>query len=189
MIKLEQTMEIKILRRQGKSLRKISQEVGLSVNTVLKYLTHEGAVRYQKRPSLHQKLDPYKGYLTQRTQVALPMKLPATVLLKEIQEQGYQGGMTQLRVYLRSQRPVCLPEEVKRFETAPGHQMQVDWIEFRKLPSFLAAFVATLGFSRYSYVHFVDNERLETLIETHMGLASTDSIQACSILPATMAFS
>ena len=45
--------------------------------------------------------------------------------------------------------------------------MQVDWIEFRRTPSFLAAFVATLGFSRFSYVCFVENERLETLIECH----------------------
>ena len=57
-----------------------------------------------------------------------------------------------------------------RFETPPGHQMQADWIEFRKgKDDFLAAFVATLGYSRASYVRFVTDERLETLINCHEG--------------------
>lgn len=33
-------MEIKILNKQGKSLRSISREVGVSVNTVRKYLKY-----------------------------------------------------------------------------------------------------------------------------------------------------
>ncbi|GFY55686.1 integrase core domain protein [Trichonephila inaurata madagascariensis] len=45
--------------------------------------------------------------------------------------------------------------------------MQVDWIDFRKGKSPLSAFVATLGFSRASYVEFVTNEKLVTLIECH----------------------
>ncbi|AIL13851.1 transposase (plasmid) [Candidatus Paracaedimonas acanthamoebae] len=167
MIEWEQTMELKILRRQGKSLRQIAREVGVSVNTVVKYLKHEGAVLYKSRPCKVKKLDVYKDYLRQRISSALPLKLPATVLLREIQQQGYQGGMTQLRLYLRSQSPVSIQEEERRFETLPGQQMQVDWVEFRKSPSFLAAFVATLGFSRYSYVCFVRDEKLETLIECH----------------------
>ncbi len=45
--------------------------------------------------------------------------------------------------------------------------MQVDWIEFGKAKNSLSAFVATLGFSRSSYVEFVSNEKLATLIECH----------------------
>jgi hypothetical protein len=48
--------------------------------------------------------------------------------------------------------------------------MQLDWIEFRKARGdLLAAFVATLGWSRASFVRFVDNECVETLIECHAG--------------------
>ena len=167
MIKWEQTMEIKILRHQGKSLRQIAAEAGLSVNTVRKYLECEGAPHYKERCSIKKKLDPYREYLFQRVNSAYPLKLPATVLLREIQEQGYCGGLTQLRLYVRTLKPVSLPDKEIRFETLPAQQMQVDWIEFRKGKSFLAAFVATLGFSRASYVHFVTNERLETLIDCH----------------------
>jgi transposase len=85
-------------------------------------------------------------------------------MFQEIKELGYKGGITQLRDYLRSIKPVPQAEEVIRFETAPGKQMQVDWIEFGKGKNSLSAFVATLGFSRSSYVEFVSNEKLATLI-------------------------
>ncbi len=167
MIRWEETMEVKILRHQGKSLRQISGEVGMSVNTVRKYLSIEGSPTYKKRSAVITKLSPYESYIADRLQTAHPLKLPATVIFREVQSQGYQGGLTQLRLYIRSLKPLPIPEESIRFETPPGKQMQVDWIEFRKGQNFLAAFVATLGFSRTSYVQFVANERVETLIECH----------------------
>ncbi len=166
MIQWEQTMEIKILRRQGKSLRRIAHEVGMAVNTVRKYLQHEGRPFYKKRKKVETKLDPYKPYLQERVKQARPFCLPATVLLREIRDQGYRGGVTQLRLYLNSLTPVVC-EEVVRFETEPGAQMQMDWIEFRKGKNPLSAFVATLGYSRVSYVCFVENEKLSTLLQCH----------------------
>ncbi|GAO97797.1 hypothetical protein Cva_00437 [Caedimonas varicaedens] len=88
MIQWEQTMEIKILRRQGKSLRRIAHEVGMAVNTVRKYLQHEGRPFYKKRKTVETKLDPYKPYLQERVKQARPFCLPATVLLREIRDQG-----------------------------------------------------------------------------------------------------
>ncbi|MFP3011687.1 MAG: IS21 family transposase [Rickettsia sp.] len=160
-------MEIKILHKQGKSLRTIAGEVGVSVNTVRKYLKYEGTPRYKNRAHLITKIGPYKNYLEDRIKSASPIVLPGTVIFQEIKELGYKGGITQLRDYLRSIKPVPQAEEVIRFETAPGKQMQVDWIEFGKGKNSLSAFVATLGFSRSSYVEFVSNEKLATLIECH----------------------
>ncbi|STS31995.1 transposase for insertion sequence IS100 [Klebsiella pneumoniae] len=60
---------------------------------------------------------------------ASPMPIlinPATVIAREITEQGYRGGMTILREFIRS---LAIPQEqepVVRFETEPGRQMQVD---------------------------------------------------------------
>lgn len=51
-----------------------------------------------------------------------------------------------------------------RFETAMGEQLQVDWVEFRKGGAPLQAFCATFGFSRASYVGFVGNMKVGTLI-------------------------
>jgi len=58
-------------------------------------------------------------------------------------------------------------DAVVRFETAPGEQMQVDWVEFRKGKNPLYAFCATLGFSRMSFVEFVTDMKVETLIACH----------------------
>ncbi len=56
-------------------------------------------------------------------------------------------------------------EPLIRFETEAGIQMQVDWVEFPK--EGISAFVATLGYSRMSYVEYVSDEKVETLIECH----------------------
>ncbi len=45
--------------------------------------------------------------------------------------------------------------------------MQVDWCEFRRSRDLLSAFVATLGYSRASFVKFVISERFEVLRECH----------------------
>src|SRR5687768_16021144 len=98
-------MEIGILHRQGKSLRQIAREMGISINTVRKYLSHPTPPIYGPRPRRAHKLDPYEGYLHRRVASALPDKIPATVLLLEIKEQGYSGGVSQLKAFLRTIRP------------------------------------------------------------------------------------
>ena len=105
MIILEQIMEIKILNKHGKSLRSIAREVGVSVNTVRKYLRYDSSPKYKIREKLVTKLAPYKEYLSKRIKSAHPISLPSTILFQEIKELGYTGKMTQLREYLRSIKP------------------------------------------------------------------------------------
>jgi transposase len=93
--------------------------------------------------------------------------IPGSVLLIELRERGYGGGYTMLKVFLASLRPKEVTEPTVRFETAPGEQMQVDWAVIRRGENRLSVFVATLGWSRATYVEFVTDERLETLIEAH----------------------
>ncbi|MEP6880203.1 MAG: IS21 family transposase, partial [Nitrosospira sp.] len=106
-------------------------------------------------------------YLRERQAAAHPAWIPATVLQREIAAQGYAGGLSQLRAFLRSLKPALPMDPVVRFETAPGEQMQVDWVEFRKGKNPLYAFCATLGFSRMSFVEFVTDMKVETLIACH----------------------
>jgi hypothetical protein len=44
--------------------------------------------------------------------------------------------------------------------------MQVDWVEFPQ--DNLSAFVATMGYSRASYVEYVTDEKVETLLSCHI---------------------
>ncbi len=168
MITEERCMEIQILYRQGKSIREICRLTGLSRNTVRKYL-REPVRRpvYRSRPGRPGKLEPYKEYLQRRVVSAQPHRIPATVLYREIRALGFDGCERLVRNYIRTLYPRPVPEPDNRFETAPGVQMQVDWCVFRRGGEPLSAFVATLGFSRASFVAFVTSERFEVLRECH----------------------
>jgi|SRR5690625_1483340 len=152
MLTQEQSVEIRVLARQGHGIKAIARELELSRNTVRKYLRSESPrPEYRPRAPRPTKLDPYKDYLQARIEAARPHWIPATVLLREIREQGYPGGISQLKAYLApfKQRP---EEPLIRFETPPGKQMQVDFTTIRRGRSPLKAFVATLGYSRATYV-------------------------------------
>jgi transposase len=164
MLTQEQVVEIRVLARQGKTIREIARTLGLSRNTVRRYLRSQATPRYATRPPRPQKLDPFKTYLAERVRQAHPAWLPATVLLREIEARGYAGGLTRVRTYLRTLKPVRAEAGPPvRFETAPGRQMQVDFITFRQKPPLLSAFVATLGYSRMSFVQFGPRQDFETV--------------------------
>jgi len=167
MVGLEAALEIRVLHRHGKSIREIAREMGVSRNTVRRYLRDDEAERYRPRPLRRTKLDPFKGYVIERLGAAAPERIPASVLLMELRERGYAGGYTMLKVFVASVKPPEAAEPVIRFETAPGEQMQVDWAVIRRGENRLSVFVATLGWSRATYAEFVTDERVETLIEAH----------------------
>lgn len=160
-------MEIEVLKKHGFSLRRIAAEVGCAVNTVRSHLAAGQKPKYERQKKRRSKLSPYEAYLRERQRAAHPNWIPATVLYREIVAQGYPGGLSQLRCFLRGVKPTLPPEAVVRFETEPGEQMQVDWVEFRKGRDPLYAFCATLGYSRASHVEFVTDMKVETLIECH----------------------
>jgi transposase len=160
-------VEIELLRRHGLSLRRIAAEVGCAVNTVRAHLASPGLPRYERKVQRVTKLAPFEAYLRERQAAAHPHWIPASVLMREIAAQGYQGGASQVRAFMHMLKPAQPSEPVVRFETAPGHQMQVDWVEFRKGAQPLYAFCATLGYSRMSYVEFVTDMKVTTLIGCH----------------------
>jgi transposase len=160
-------VEIDLLRKHGMSLRKIAEEVGCAVNTVRSHLKADALPKYTRSKARATKLSPFEDYLRERQTAARPAWIPAAVLLREIVAQGYLGGHSQLRAYRHGLKPALPVEPVVRFETVPGDQMQVDWVEFRKGKNPLYAFCATLGFSRASYVEFVTDMKVETLIVCH----------------------
>ena len=132
MLNQEQSVEIRVLARQGKSIQTIARELGVSRNTVRKYLRNGFIVpAYAVRAPRPCKLDPFKAYLLERVQAARPHWIPATVLHREIGERGYTGGISQLKVFLAPLK--CRASEpVVRFETAPGKQMQADFTTIRR---------------------------------------------------------
>jgi transposase len=157
MLTQEQAVEIRVLERRGRSIRQIMRETALSRNTVRKYLRRGGKATYGPREPRNCKLDPYRSFLLERIEQARPDWIPATVLMREIDAMGYAGGISQLKAYLQAFK-IARADSVVRFETAPGQQMQADFTTIRRGRDRLLAFVATLGFSRATFVRFSRSE-------------------------------
>jgi len=164
MLTKEIFVDIHVLHKQGHGIKAIARQLGISKNTVRKYLKQPMALpAYTPRADRPTKLW-YKPYILERIEAAKPHWIPATVLLREIKERGYEGGLTRLRSFIFPFKQDN-SDPVVRFETEPGVQMQVDFTTIRKGKHPLKAFVATLGYSRATYVHFFDNERNESWME------------------------
>jgi transposase len=164
MLTKEVQVEIEILHRQGKGIREIARETGAARNTVRAVLRGSSDNCYGPRPPKRTKLSAHEDYVIDRIDAAGKVHLSAIVLLRELRERGYDGGVTQLKQYLRLLRPQLPPEPVIRFETNPGQQLQIDFVVFRRGAQPLRAFTAELGYSRYAFVAFADNERTDTLV-------------------------
>ncbi|GKT19546.1 IS21 family transposase, partial [Aduncisulcus paluster] len=112
--------------------------------------------------------DPFKEYILKRMNEGC---LNAMIILDEIIKQGYTGKIIILRDFMRPHRKHCKQQAFTRFETKPGEQAQVDWGEFYLVQESkkkrVHAFVMVMGYSRSMYVEFVENEKLQTLIECH----------------------
>ena len=161
MLTQESLVEIHVLHRQGHSIRAIARALHVSRNTVRKYLRDIARTpAYSERAERGSKLDPFKTYLMERIAAAKPDWIPATVLFRELHALGYTGKEGILKNYIRPFKPQQ-HEPVKRFETAPGQQLQIDFTTIRRGRFKLKGFVATLGFSRATYVRFSEFERQE----------------------------
>jgi transposase len=168
MLKSEEQMELAVLRKHGTSIRELARLTGRSRNTVRRYLRGGAAAATRKPvPRRAEKLDPFKPYIVERLEAAAPDRIPAAVLFREIKERGYSGGETRLKQFVRRLAPVPASPPIIRFETEPGYQMQADWATVGRGADQLKVFIATLGWSRATYVEFCDDERVETLIGCH----------------------
>jgi len=162
MLTQEQAVEIKVLARRGVAIREIARQLGCSRNTVKRYLSDTDVARYGPRRPRPTKLDPFKAYVLERIEAARPHWIPAAVLHRELHERGYSGGVTQLKMMIAPYKRKE-PDPVVRFETPPGQQLQADFTHVRRGRHPLLAFVATLGYSRASYVRFTTDETAATL--------------------------
>lgn len=159
MLTQETLVDIHVLHRQGHSIRAIAKELGVSRNTVRRYLRDVTAAPiYPNRAPRPTKLDPYKAYLADRIEAAQPHWIPASVLFEEIRARGYNGGVSRLRSYV-AEFKLADNNPVVRLETPPGKQMQVDFTTISRHRVKIKAFVATLGYSRATYVRFSEHER------------------------------
>lgn len=171
MLKKGEVKMIKKMLKDGISKSEIARRLGISRETVRKYaLKPDGYIPVMTKTPIENLVDEYLPHIATMLQTAKDenVHIPTTVIYEEIKILGYQGSLRWLQQVMQKYelRQRANEEKLVRFETDPGKQMQIDWIEFPK--DNLSAFVATMGYSRVSYVQYVTDEKVETLIECHL---------------------
>ncbi len=169
MLRWEEIFMIKELKEQRMFLKDIATVIDRDVKTIRKYIKAEKLPEYRRDSVRQSKLDSFKEYVLKR--MLKGGCTNAVLIFEEICEKGYTGKLTILRDFMQPYRKSALSIAVKRFETPPGKQAQVDWGEFKaehngKMIK-LHCFVMVLGFSRKMYVEFTEDEKIGTLIGCH----------------------
>jgi transposase len=157
------------MHEQGLSITDIAEITGADRKTVRKWLRQPGPPRYGPRAPQPSKLDPYKPYLDERLSAGV---WNAVVLLRELRDRGYTGGYSILKDYLHPKRQATREVAVRRFETPPGQQAQVDWghlgvLEDGERRQAVWGFVFTLGHSRAMYTDAATDQKLDTFLRLH----------------------
>ena len=158
--------------KEGMNKSQIARRLGISRETVRKYaLKPEGHIPIITRAPNENLVDEHLPYIATMLETAKANKveIPTTVIYDEIVKRGYLGSLRWLQAVMQRydlRKRAKEEEKLIRFETNAGQQMQIDWVEFPK--DNLSAFVATMGYSRASYVEYVSDEKLETLIACHL---------------------
>lgn len=167
---LEQRLMIEHLRRQGYSIRRIARQLGISRNTVKRYLQNPQRSRYYRKVPYLSKLDSLKEYLTTRLR-DFP-DITAERLYREIKDKGFEGSYRIAADYVNRIRPPSSQKVFIRFETPAGEQAQVDWAEFGRLNYYgrnckLYCFSFVWGYSRRHYIEFTTSQDIYTLMRPH----------------------
>lgn len=151
--------------REGVPVARIARKYGISRQSVYNVSRAASSVP-PERPRRASILDPFKAYVRARLK---DFDLPATVLLREVRERGYGGGISILKDFVRGVKDGFVRGVIERFETLPGQQAQLDWGECGSIVvngerRRLYVFVLVLGFSRMTFARFTTSMRQVELL-------------------------
>ncbi|MFP4074188.1 MAG: IS21 family transposase [Actinomycetota bacterium] len=115
----------RLFHREEWTKTKIAEKLGMSRNTVARLLELVEAPRYERSPQ-GSKLDPHKGSILKMLKE--DAGAPATVIIEHLRRDGYDGGITILKEYLRGVRPLFVEAESRqRTSYLPGEIGHTDW--------------------------------------------------------------
>jgi len=171
MIGYEIYCKIRAHHQEGKlTFKQIGCELGLDPETVAKYAR---AATFQKRVGTKRtkrasKLDAFKATIT-RWLDRHPYS--AMQIFQRLGAEGYTGGVSIVKDYVRSVRPVRHPAFLS-LAFAPGEAAQVDWgcagmIVMGNTRRRLSFFAMVLCYSRMAYLEFTCGECLEHFLACH----------------------
>jgi len=156
MVDPEIVKQIRALAALGWGKKRIARELGVARNSVRRYLREGTAAETQTRPGAWT-LDAEQQQVA-RTLLDGPAAGNGVVVKRLLAEQDVDVPLRTLQRVLAPHRQEKRAAELAtvRFETAPGHQMQIDfgekWISIAGVRTKVHLFVAVLGYSRRIFV-------------------------------------
>ena len=154
-------------QQQGLKAEQIARELGLDGRTVARWIDEP---RYRPKQSTQRasKLDPYKAQILQWLE---SHNYSAQQIFQRLQEDGFDGGYTIVKEYVRKVRPRH-PPAFLTLSFAPGECAQVDWglygsVAVGETRRKLSFFVMVLCYSRMSYVEFTLSQKMEQFLACH----------------------
>jgi transposase len=162
----------------GASVNRIALSLGISRRTVQRALgdveqARGGSPESTPRPTTARarKVDAYEPAIADL--LARYPDITVRRIVEELRPLGYTGGYTVLSERVLRLRPAPIVTPVRRFETAPGQQAQMDYSTYdldfgdegrRRVH----AFSYVLGYSRRQYLHFVEAQDFATTVREHI---------------------
>jgi len=153
--------------QKGLKASQIAQDLSLNPKTVEKWIA-QASFQPRKSSKRSSKLDSFKGQI-----VAMLERHPysAQQILQQLQPQGYAGGYSILKEFVRLVRPARKPAFLM-LEFAPGEAAQVDWGQYGSVQvgstrRRLSFFVMVLCYSRMIYVEFTLSEAMDQFLTCH----------------------
>jgi transposase len=168
MIDYELYCKLRHLKNQeGLSAHQIAGELAMDPRTVAKWLARERFCQRKASPR-SSKLDPFK---TEIARLLQSHAFSAVQILMRIREQGYTGGYSIVKDYVRTIRP-SKSRAYLTLAFAPGECAQVDWGSYGSVAvgntrRRLSFFVMVLCYSRMLYLEFTVSQSLEHFLYCH----------------------
>ncbi len=153
--------------RQGLSVGQIARALGMDRRTVAKWVS---TAQYRPRASTARasQLDPYKHQVVRLLETH---PYSAQQILQRLREDGFSGGYTIVKDYVRRVRPPRR-EAFLKLSFAPGECAQLDWGAYGSIAvgstrRRLSFFVMVLCYSRLMYVEFTVSQTMEHFLACH----------------------
>ncbi len=168
MIDYELFCKIRHLKEQeGLNAHQIAGELVMDPRTVAKWLTRERFCPRKASPR-SSKIDPFKNEIARMLQTHA---FTAAQVLVRIRGQGFAGGYSIVKDYVRSIRPPKSPAYLT-LAFAPGECAQVDWGSYGSVTvgntrRRLSFFVMVLCYSRMLYCEFTVSQSMEHFLACH----------------------
>lgn len=153
--------------RERLTIAQIARALGVHAQTVAKWVKRSQFRARQPAPRTS-RLDPFKAQIV-RLLESHPYS--AQQIFQRLREEGFEGGFTILKDYVRKVRPVRR-EAFLKLSFARGECAQLDWGEYGSIGvgstrRRLSFFIMVLCYSRLMYVEFTVSQTMEHFLAAH----------------------